>query len=149
MSSEENKIGLSPREVMYKKFWQTFNQLSTENSIFSELVGIHPYAATRTYQDYCFNHSYHIVLKINFKRHEVAVGAYFSNLAEYDSCFENHRMQIEESLKHKMEWSRHKTKASAYLFGYLDFDDSHGWEDACKWIIENAILVKRIFNKYV
>lgn len=147
--NEVNTENLSLLQENYQKFWTVLNRLSTQHPDFSKILRGHPYSSIRSYQDYCFDGPYHIVLKISFSRHEVAVGAYFSNLFTFDECQEKYSKQIEEAIGHRLVWSRHKTKASAYILENLQFDSERGWEGACKWMLDYAIIVKKAFDRYI
>lgn len=142
-----NTESLSLLQDAYRRYWTMFNNLSFEHSEFSLNFKVHPIASIRSYQDYSIGHSYHIVLKINFEHSEIFVGAYFNNLVVYDEFYRKKDL-IETDLNCKLLWSRHMTKGSAYIVKSLNFSMDYGCDLACDSMIENAILLKKVFEKY-
>ncbi len=142
-----NTEGLSLLQDAYRRYWTMFNNMSFGHSEFSLNFKVHPIASIRSYQDYSIGHSYHIVLKINFEHKEIFVGAYFNNLGVYDEFYRKKDL-IETDLSCKLLWKRHKTKGSAYIVKNLDFTMDCGWDLICNSMIENAILLKKAFEKY-
>ena len=143
-----NIENLSLRQEVYRRYWEMFNRLSFEHSEFSLNFRTHAIASVRCNQDYSVGQSYHIVLKIDFDLGKISVGAYFRNLSVYDE-FYRQKDKIEQDINCKIDWSRYTTKGSAYLHKSIDFSVDYGWELVCNCMIENAILIKKTFEKYL
>ena len=129
----------------YQNFWKGFNEESRKNDAFIKCFTPHPYGSTRSYQDYHIGEPFHVVVGINFHRHEIRVGAYFSDIKAYDSYYKE-KSTIEDKIGRKLKWSRHQTKGSAFLYATADFDENYGWEDAFEVAIENMLLINNTFK---
>lgn len=143
-----NIENLSLRQELYHRYWEMFNRLSFEHSEFSLNFKTHPIASIRCYQDYSVGKPYRIVLKINFDTSVISVGIYFRDLVVYDE-FYNKKDRIEQDVNCEIDWSRYITKGSAYIHKSIDFSVDYGWELVCNCMIENAILIKKTFEKYL
>ena len=133
-------------EGSHQKFWQGFNDLTKRNSSFRMEFRPHPYASTRSYQEYPIEKPYTIVAHVFFAKHEIHIGAYFGNLNAYHYYSEVLKNHIEYKIGRPLEWKRHQTKASAYLFDSMDFDENHGWDEAYEVIISDMLLMKKAFE---
>lgn len=129
----------------YKKFWTEFNKWCAKDELFCKEFKNHPYASIRSYQDYAIGEPYAIPAGINFKRHEIHVGAYFGNLDAYQLYY-NQKTQIEDRLGRRMKWTKHLTKASSILCIYVDFDENHGWEKAFEVIKSEMLAFRKNFK---
>lgn len=129
----------------YQKFWQGFNEASQRDERFCMNFKSHPYGSIRSYQDYAIGEPFHIAVGINFARHEIRVGAYFSNVDIYKFFFEENKTQIEAHTGRMLTWKLHKTKGSAYLYDTADFDESHGWNKAYNVMIEDMLIMGKAF----
>lgn len=146
MALNKDYIPKTLLQEYYKKFWTEFNKWCAKDELFCKEFKNHPYASIRSYQDYCsLGEPYHIPVGINFKKHEIHVGAYFGNLDAYQLYY-NQRAQIEERLGRRMEWTKHLTKASAYLYDSVDFDENHGWEKAFEVIKSEMLAFRKNFK---
>ena len=146
MAIKEPKIATTLLGQTYQKFWQGFNDVTHKDNAFSSEFRPHPYGSVRCYQDYSIGEPYNIVVHVNFKRHEIRVGAYFGNLDAYLLYSELLKGRIERTVGKPLVWTLHQTKGSAYLHDSADFDESHGWENAYKRLIDDMLLMKRAFN---
>ena len=130
----------------YQKFWQGFNEETNRNDDFRMEFKPHPYASIRSYQDYAIGQPYNVVVGINFKKHEIRVGAYYRDLAAYKFCYDTQKTIIEGRINRRLKWTLHQTKASAYLYDSIDFDNNHGWDACYKIIIDDMLLIKKAFE---
>lgn len=130
----------------YQKFWQGFNEKTSKDDVFRKEFRPHPYGSARCYQDYPIGKPYHIVAHVFFAKHEIHIGAYFGNLDAYHYCSEVLKNRIEHQIGKPLAWKQHKTKASAYLFDSVDFDENHGWDETYEVIIANMLLMKKAFE---
>ena len=130
----------------YWKFWDGFNTYTLKNPSFCNEFKVHPYPSVRSYQDYSIGEPYHIVAGIDLKKHEIRVGAYFRDLDAYLFYSEMLKGRIERKIGKKLKWTRHQTKASAYLYDDDDFDENHGWENAYRSLVYDMCLMKAAFD---
>ena len=131
---------------LYWKFWDGFNTFTQNDLSFCRDFKVHPYPSVRSYQDYSIGEPYHIVAGINFKRHEIRIGAYFSDLDAYLFYSEMLKGKVQRKIGKSLKWTRHQTKASAYLYDDDDFDENHGWENAYRSIVYDMCLMKAAFE---
>ena len=145
-----NTENLSLLQEEYQKFWTKFNYISSCNEDFSKQFKVHNIASIKYFQDYSEGKPYHICIKINFPREEVAIQAYFNNLTAYHEFFEQHRDRIELKLGKRLSWKKMKTKAYAlYTIPVSSqVSDMKNWDKICDEIIPHAILVKTIFAQF-
>ena len=148
MPLQKLKKPTTPLASSYQKFWNGFNKATKDNNLFCSLFTPHPYPSIRSYQDYFIGESYHIVVGINFNRHEICVGAYFSNLDSYRLLYHHLRNEIETKIGKPLKWTMHRTKGSANLYDSADFDEHHGWDEAYKVMIADMILLRKGFNLF-
>ena len=140
---------LSNVQNFYFDFWEAFNLHAINNKEFNETFPSCLRKSIRCYEDFCFNHCFHIVVKINLKLKEAQVGAYFSDISAYLRFYEQHRPRIESRINYPIEWTLWKTKASAYIkVNFDDFYDKNNWNFIFDWLIENAIIMKKVFCSY-
>lgn len=132
--------------AIYQKFWQGFNEESCRNNDFCLEFNPHPYASIRPNQDYAIGKPYNIVVIVNFKKHVIRIGAYFHDLPLYKFCYETQRSLIEGRMNRRLKWTLHQTKASAYLYDSVDFDENHGWDACYQKIIDDMLLMKKAFE---
>ena len=130
----------------YQQFWEGFNRATAVDEKFCKEFTAHPYPSIRFYQDYNIGEPYHFVVGINFKRKEIRVGAYFRDLDAFLFYSEMLKGRIERKMETSLKWTRHQTKASAYMYTSADFDESHGWESAYEVMIAQLIKMKESFE---
>lgn len=134
----------------YRKFWTTFNSISSQDENFSSNFKVHTIASIKYYQDYAIGKPYHICIKINFDRELASVQVYFNNLVVYDEFYSRYRDRIESLIGKRLEWKEMNTKAYAQLNLNLPYliSDVSNWDKVCADILPNAILMKNIFNSF-
>lgn len=130
----------------YWKFWEGFNAYTQSEPAFCSEFKVHPYPSVRSYQDYSIGEPYHLVVGVNFKKHEIRVGVYFRDLDAYLFYCEMLKNGIERKIGRCLKWSRHETKASAYLYDSADFDANHGFENAFEVMANRMLQIKSAFN---
>ena len=133
-------------QEVYRKFWDGFNTFTKNDTDFCREFKVHPYPSVRSYQDYFIGEPYHLVVGIYFKRHEIRIGAYFSDLNAYEFYSEILKGHIEGKIGKRLKWTQHLTKASAYLYDYDDFDENQGWKNAFRSIVYHMCLMKDAFD---
>lgn len=134
----------------YRKFWTTFNSISSQDENFSSNFKVHTIASIKYYQDYAIGKPYHICIKINFDRELASVQVYFNNLVVYDEFYSRYRDRIESLIGKRLEWKEMNTKAYAQINLNLPYliSDVSNWDKVCADILPNAILMKNIFNSF-
>ena len=147
MKKEANTpCALSEKQNFYHDFWTQFNLQSFNNKDFREFVGHVSRPSIRCYEDFYFRHFFHIVLKMNLRKGEIQVGAYFGDTNAYMRYYENHRKKIEKQIAYPVEWTLWKTKGSAYVKKtFTGIEDKNNWEEIGAWFMETAIMLKRVF----
>ncbi|MCR5314380.1 MAG: DUF4268 domain-containing protein [Bacteroidaceae bacterium] len=146
MALKQDEIPTTALEGTYKKFWLEFNKASRMSLPFRRVFTPHLYGSIRSYQDYAVGEPFHIVAGINFERSEVRVGAYFHDVESYSFFYELNKELIEGRMGKLLAWRQHKTKASAYVYDTVDFDENHGWENAFDVIITRMLQMREQFR---
>lgn len=134
----------------YNKFWTKFNAISACDENFAKNFKTHTIASIRGYQDYSVGKPYRICIKINFDKERVTIQSYFQNLVIYEDMYLHHRDRIERMIGKRLEWKEMTTKAYALLDLNMPIQvsDMKNWDDVCKEIIPNAILMKEVFEMF-
>ena len=146
---EVNKKPITDKQLVKSKFWSKFNSYSQASEGFCKELTPHPYADTRKYQDYAVGHgAYHMTLSVDFQKETCAVGVYFRDVESWDVYYSEYRESIEDNIGTELEWTRHKTKASAYLTESHKVNNEEEWEDAFEFLVTAAIEMKHEFAKY-
>ena len=136
----------TPLQATYQKFWQEFNKASRLCIPFRRAFTPHPYGSIRSYQDYAVGEPFHIVAGVDFKRSEIHVGAYFHDVESYLFFYELNKELIEGRMEKRLAWKHHNTKASVFVYDTVDFDESHGWENAFDVIITRMLQMREQFR---
>ncbi len=68
----------------------------------------------------------------------------------YDIFFTKHRVRIESMIGKRLIWEKKTTKGYAQLNLNIPLliSDMTNWDEICKAIIPNAILMKQVFNQF-
>jgi hypothetical protein len=134
----------------YRKFWTKFNDISSSDDSFAREFKVHPIPSIRYYQDYSVGKPYNFCIKLNFKKELVAVQAYFGNMVAYDEFSTMHKERIEQMIGKHLVWERKGTKGYAQLTlsAPSPISDIANWDTVCSIMIENAILMKEVFEKF-
>ena len=140
---------LSEVQNFYYAFWQEFNNLASLHQGCIEEFAVHRYPSIRGYEDLCFGHFFHIVVKLNVRQNEIQVGVYFDDTNAYLRYVERYKSKIETQISYPIEWKLWETKASAYIKRNVnDIKDKSNWQEAIFWMLDNAVLMKRTFLSF-
>lgn len=134
----------------YRKFWTKFNDISSSNDTFAREFKVHPIPSIRYYQDYSVGKPYQICLQISFVNESASIQAYFNNMTAYDEFISKHRDRIELLIGQRLIWKEMNTKGYAQLTlsAPAPISDITNWDAVCSIMIENAILMKRVFGEF-
>lgn len=140
---------LSEVQNLYYAFWQEFNNLASSHQGYIEEFAVHRYPSIRGYEDLCFGHFFHIVVKLNVRQNEIQVGVYFDDTNAYLRYVERYKSKIETLIPYPIEWKLWETKASAYIKRNVnEIKDKSNWQEAIFWMLDNAVLMKRTFLSF-
>lgn len=138
---------LSILQQQYRDFWTIFNERTSRHEDFKKEFNVLKTASIRTYQDLCIRKTYLISLKIDVKKEIVYIGAYFNSLTKYSDYYKHH-IKIENLIGEPIEWTEHSVKASAYISKHISFENKNNFEEVQNYLIDKAILVKKVFEKF-
>ena len=137
------------KQILKSRFWAKFNAYSKEIEEFCKEFTPHPYADVRGYQDYAVGcGAYHIAISVDFQHDKCSVGVYFRDVDAWDVYYKNYKDSIEENIGAELEWKRHTTKGSSFLYESYDLSDEDFWKDAFNFLVRASIVMKREFAKY-
>ncbi len=141
---------LTALQELYRKFWTKFNDVSACNNDFVKEFKLHKIASIRYYQDYAIGKPYHICIEFKYAKEQVAIQAYFNNMCVYDEFYNKHRYRIESMIGSRLTWKEMTTKGYAQLNLNIPYPicDMNNWDNVCKEMILNAILMKRVFDMF-
>ena len=139
---------LTDLQKMYRKFWERFNSMSLIDPDFSLHFKIHPIPSIRGYQDYSIGCGYHIAIKLDFRKSEIFIGAYFDNVNLYKEYYQRHRKNIENELGIELKWDEQGTKGSAYYISPMKLETDADWDTAIHKMMTMAVRIKMTFQKY-
>lgn len=142
---QEKTNGLTSLQEQYKEFWLYFNAISSQHIVFPQEFKCHPIPSIRCYQDYSIGKPYHLVVKINLTKNQIAIGAYFNDVVKYDE-FYRYKDNIVNSLNMELGWIKHSTKGSAFMVLPANLYDKSQWIIICEIIIAKMIDIKKVFN---
>lgn len=137
---------LSVAQNLYYDFWAEFNQKASEHVEYISEFTVHHFPSVRCYEDLCFGHFFHIVVKLDLRKNEAQVGVYFDDTNAYLRFFERYKSIIERQIPYQIEWTLWKTKASAYIKTNVgSIKDKSNWSKTAFWLLNNAVHMKRVF----
>ena len=136
---------LSNTQNFYFEFWKTFNLQSSLHTEFNKEFTIKRKNSIRGYEDFSIGRDFHIVVKINLKQSKAILGIYFNNIGTYKRYYNIYRNNIENQIPYKIDWSLWKTKGSAYINESFNIEDKNQWTQTMDWLLNNAVLMKKVF----
>ena len=148
-STKKNDKVMSARKKIYLSFWTAFNRYAKNDSAFASEFSLRK-PGTRCYYDLAIKHtSYHVFMRIDFKKGIILSGIYVSKDKPVYKKFLSQREAIERFLKSKAEWSWATQDGAFALVKGFDINGSHKqWRETFKWLCEKAILFKRVDEKF-
>lgn len=94
----------------------------------------------------------HLEIKLSDKDHCIRIVLYISDNKELYYLLENMKEDIEKDAKHPLIWRNFDSlKKSEIIFEIpgLNFDDDSNYDDLMRDILENIVLLKAIYIKYL
>ena len=92
---------------------------------------------------------YHISLTCATQRNEIGIEVYIDNNKDiYDIFYENKEI-LEERTELKYKWQRLEGKKASRIKSIkkCNIENQEEWEEAFKWFCDNALIIKKEFNK--
>ncbi len=80
----------------------------------------------------------------------IGIGAdmWISDDKELFKKFESHKEEIERDLGFQMDWNYKENKKASYCRVKMDVTDETSMEMMFDWMMEKAVRIKKVFNKY-
>ena len=142
-----NSLGKAAK--LQGEFWQAFAEYGANNEEYSKEFNKRKALPQHWYDLSMGSSEYHISLTCATQRNEIGIEVYIDNNKEiYDLFYEN-KDCIEENTKLKYKWQRLDNRKASRIKTVKKFDAIYKdkWEEAFEWFCENAIIVKKEFNK--
>ncbi|MBE6518247.1 MAG: DUF4268 domain-containing protein [Thermoplasmata archaeon] len=151
---QSTKNETSPRRQMRYDYWSRFIDYTSTNKIFlKEFPGTDRRKPSgshwMTMMKGC--KGFDIPLNVYSKDATItAIGAqmWIDEDKELFKRFEEHKEDIEKDLGFKMEWNYKENKKASYCDIRKDVDESESLESMFDWMMEKAVRIKKVFNKY-
>jgi hypothetical protein len=95
------------------------------------------------------NSEYYISVTCSTQINEIGIEVYIDNNKEIYDLFYANKDLIEEKTGLKYKWQRLDNKKASRIKAIkkCDVTDQEEWEECFKWFCDNALVIKREFNK--
>lgn len=130
-------------------FWEEFNQVvAAKGKPFNQRK-----PSTDNWYDVALGSSeIHLAIELINKEKRVLVGAYIYRDKQLFDRLKEHSSEIEDELGMKLEWDRMDNKKASrikYYINGLDFDDHSNYPELMNQIIDTAVSMRTVFQKYL
>ena len=147
--TQKTNSTLGKAQKFQGEFWQVFSEYGENDSKYSKEFNKRKALPQHWYDLPMGSSEYHISLTCATQRNEVGVEVYINNNKKtYDLFYEN-KDNIEESTNLKYKWQRLDNKKASRIkvIRKCNVENQEEWEDAFKWFCDNAVIMKKEFNK--
>lgn len=146
---KDNIIELSPGKIMYQHFWTKFNEYlqKTHNSKYPPIQTPRAQYYRITYPGFARSAVKLIIVpsqkavmcRIRFK----------DEYREFYSFLRDNKEEVERRLGQSADWDSHTKSDSIRIQSPAgNFDDEAAWEEYFAWLVEKALLFKKVFGEY-
>ena len=141
--------GLGKAQKLQGEFWQAFAEYGASNETYAKEFNKRKALPQHWYDLSMGSSGYHLSLTCDTQRNEIGIGIYInSNKAIFDKFFESKDI-IEEKTGLKYKWQKLEDKKASRIrtIKKCNVDNQDEWEEAFKWFCDNALIMKREFNR--
>ena len=131
------------------EFWTQFNEILEERG--------KPFNKRKATTDHWYSVALgssecHLSIDLVNREHRIRIGLWIDDNKELYDSIELKKAEIEEKSSKKFEWDRLNDKKASVICEYidgLDFDNQSNYKDLMNKIIDEVVLLKNIFSKYI
>lgn len=92
---------------------------------------------------------YYIYLTCAIQKNKIGIAVYIDNNKDIYDLFYNNKSELEEKTGLKYKWEKLENKKASRIKAIKKRDvfNNEEWEDAFKWFCNQALIMKKEFNK--
>ena len=140
---------LGKAQKLQGEFWQAFSEYGASDENYSKEFNKRKALPQHWYDLPMGSSEYHISLTCATQRNEIGIEVYIDNNKDiYDIFYENKEI-LEERTDLKYKWQRLEGKKASRIKSIkkCNIENQEEWEEAFKWFCDNALIIKKEFNK--
>lgn len=144
---ENGELNKSQSERL--SFWEEFNQVVAAKG---KPFNLRKPSTDNWYDVAIGSSEIHLAIELINKEKRVLVGAYIYRDKQLFDRLKEHSSEIEEELGLKLEWDRMDNKKASrikYYINGLDFDDHSNYPELMNQIIDTAVCMRTVLQKYL
>lgn len=144
---ENGELNKSQSERL--SFWEEFNQVVAAKG---KPFNLRKPSTDNWYDVALGSSEIHLAIELINKEKRVLVGAYIYRDKQLFDRLKEHSSEIEEELGLKLEWDRMDNKKASrikYYINGLDFDDHSNYSELMNQIIDTAVCMRTVLQKYL
>lgn len=144
---ENGELNKSQSERL--SFWEEFNQVVAAKG---KPFNLRKPSTDNWYDVALGSSEIHLAIELINKEKRVLVGAYIYRDKQLFDRLKEHSSEIEEELGLKLEWDRMDNKKASrikYYINGLDFDDHSNYPELMNQIIDTAVCMRTVLQKYL
>lgn len=144
----KNADNLSDTKRLQLNFWQQLAETIKSNEVYAKEFSPQKPRPQHWYNLSIGSSSYHISLTVNTQKNRLGAEIYISDDKEKFAMFKSYATQIEKMIGSKVEW-REATKATRIITLHsYNISNKIQWMDAFEWLMNKAILFKKIAKQF-
>lgn len=144
----KNVDSLSETKQLQLHFWQQLSEYIKSNDSYAKEFTPRKAQPQHWYDLSVGSSSYHIGLTVNTQKNRLGAEIYIPDDKDKFAMFKEHAQEIEKLIGEKVEW-REATKATRIITLHsCDISKEEQWDDAFNWLMDKALIFKRIVKQF-
>lgn len=144
----KNVDSLSETKQLQLHFWQQLSEYIKSNDSYAKEFTPRKAQPQHWYDLSIGSSSYHIGLTVNTQKNRLGAEIYIPDDKDKFNMFKEHAQEIEKLIGEKVEW-REATKATRIITLHsCDISKEEQWDDAFNWLMDKALVFKRIVKQF-
>ena len=144
----KNVDSLSETKQLQLHFWQQLSEYIKSNDSYAKEFTPRKAQPQHWYDLSVGSSSYHIGLTVNTQKNRLGAEIYIPDDKDKFTMFKEHAQEIEKLIGEKVEW-REATKATRIITLHsCDISKEEQWDDAFNWLMDKALVFKRIVKQF-
>lgn len=144
----KNVDSLSETKQLQLHFWQQLSEYIKSNDSYAKEFTPRKAQPQHWYDLSVGSSSYHIGLTVNTQKNRLGAEIYIPDDKDKFNMFKEHAQEIEKLIGEKVEW-REATKATRIITLHsCDISKEEQWDDAFNWLMDKALVFKRIVKQF-
>ena len=144
----KNVASLSETKQLQLNFWQQLSEYIKSNESCAKEFSARKAQPQHWYDLSVGSSSYHVSLTVNTQKKRLGAEIYIPDDKDKFAMFKQYAQEIEESIGGKVEW-READKATRIITLYsYDISNESQWNFAFEWLMNKALIFKRIAKQF-